>query len=374
MRVLVTGAGGYVGGRLVPVLLDRGHDVVASFSSDRPRGHWWSDRVRTVVMDVLDEQQVRAAVRGVDAVFYLIHGLASHDFADRDRRGAELVAAAAADAGVQRIVYLSGLVPDVPERRLSPHIASRLEVERILTGSGVPTLTARAAIVIGSGSTSFEIVRHVSERLPVLALPPWITAEVQPIAVVDVLEILTGALDAPAENRAYDIGGPDRTSYGDLLRLYADVARLLRPRLRLPLSLPAPAGRFVTPAPRAAGSHSAGQLNRLAGELTGRMTGVPAPTVAALLESLRHDMVCSGDTGQSRLLPEGHRLLGVREAVERALTRPRAGVRPEHRDPMGALPTDPPWTGGGVYLFEGEVRHRPRSALDRLLLGPRRPW
>ena len=360
MRVLVTGAGGYIGGRLVPVLLARGHHVVASFSTPRPRqGLWWLKHVDTVAMDVLDEGQVRAAVRDVDAVFYLVHGLAGHDFADRDRRGAELVAAAAVEADVERIVYLSGLVPDVPEEQLSPHIASRLEVERILSGSGVPTSTARAAIVIGSGSTSFEILRHVSERIPLQAVPPWMTSQVQPIAVVDVLELLAGCLQGPPENRSYDVGGPDRMSYGELLKVYADVARLVRPQLRLPGSLP---------------TATRGRANRLAGELTGRMTGVPGPTVAALLESLRHDMVCGEEAFRDRLLPEGHRLLDVREAVERALTRPRAGVRAEDRDPMGPVASDPAWTGGGVYLFDGKARHRPRGAVNRLLLGPRRPW
>jgi hypothetical protein len=183
--------------------------------------------------------------------------------------------------------------------------------------------------------------------------------------VVDVLETLAGCLDAPAETRAFDVGGPDRVSYGELLRVYADVAGLVRPRLPLRTPRTPWAG---------AGPPGGGSLNRWAGELTGRLTGVPGPTVGALLESLRHDMVCADEGFQELLLPDGHRLLGVREAVERALARPLAGVRPEHRDPMGAMPSDPAWTGGGVYLFDGKARRRPRTALDRLLLGPRRLW
>ena len=353
MRVLVTGAGGYVGGRLVPVLLSRGHEVVASFStrSSGPPDRWWLPRVETVSMDVLDPTSVRAAVRGVDAVVYLVHALAEQDFVDRDRRGARTMAAAATAAGVQRLVYLSGLVPAVSEEQLSDHLASRLEVERILVGSGVPTVTARAAMVIGSGSTSFEVLRRTSERLPVQALPPWLGSQVQPIAVTDVLELLAGALHGPP--RAYDVGGPDRLSYAGLMRVYADVARLVRPRL--PWLLPNGGVDW-------------------AGRVTGWMTGVPGSTVSALLRSLQHDMVCADESFRTELLPEGHQLVGVRTAMERALTRPRAGVRVQDRDPAGPLPGDPPWSGGGVYLFDGQARHRPRGPVDRLLLGVRRPW
>jgi uncharacterized protein YbjT (DUF2867 family) len=367
MRVLVTGAGGYIGGRLVPVLLERGHDVVASFSSGRPTppkrgapatGPWWADRVDSVGMDVLDEAQVRDALQDVDAAVYLVHSLADKEFAERDRRGATVFARAAAAAGVRRIVYLSGLVPDVAESRLSPHLASRLEVERILTASGVPTVTARAAIVVGSGSTSFEIVRHVSERLPVQAIPSWMASRVQPVALVDVLEVLAAALEAPGGSRSYDVGGPDQLSYAELLHVYADVARLVRPRL--PLLLPRPA--------------VGGTAGQIAGELAGRITGVPGPTVSALLESLHHDMVCLEESFRSDLLTGDRPLLGVREAVVRSLTRPRAGVRVADRDPMGPLPTDPDWAGGSVYLFDGAVRHRPRGPIDRLLLGLPRPW
>jgi uncharacterized protein YbjT (DUF2867 family) len=317
-------------------------------------------------MDVLDGDQVRAAVRDVDAVVYLVHSLDDRDFAARDRRGAQILAAAASAAGVERIVYLSGLVPDAPEAALSAHIASRLEVERLLAGTGVPTLTARAAVVVGSGSTSFEIIRQVSERLPVMALPPWLTSLVQPIAVVDVLEVLARCLEVPARTRAFDVGGPERLSYAALLRVYADVARLVRPQVPL-LPLPALGGRRV---PQEADRRA----DEWAGLLARRLTGVPGETVSALVGSLRHDMVCADDSFRSELLPPDHRLLGVREAVERALTRPRAGVRPRDRDPMGPMPGDPAWAGGEVYLFDGEARHRPRNRVGRLLLGVRRPW
>jgi len=315
-----------------------------------PRGAWWADRVTSVAMDVLELDQVEAAVAGVDTVYYLIHGLAGADFADRDRRSAANLGKAAAAAGVERIVYLSGLVPDVPEGRLSEHIASRLEVERVLGEGGVPVVAARAAIVIGSGSTSFEIVRQISERLPVQTVPTWMDSEVQPIAVVDAVEALVGCLSVPAESRVYDVGGPERMRYAELLQVFAEVAGIVRPQVPVPL-VP----------------------SVLVGQLAGRMTGVPSATVAALVESLHHDMVCRDDSFVAELLPEGHACLGVRAAVERALTRPLAGTRVPDRDPMAALPTDPAWAGGGVYLFDGEPRRRPASLVHGLLLGVRRP-
>ena len=326
MTVLVTGATGYIGSRLIPRLLREGHDVRAAVTDpEKAAGRWWADQVELVRMDVQDAETVDAAVEGVDAVFYLIHGLDGADFAARDREWAETMAYAVAGAGVRTVVYLSGLVPDVPEDELSEHITSRLEVERILTGasSGTTTFTLRAAIVTGSGSTSFEIVRQLSERMPVHAIPAWMDSRVQPIAVVDVVEALVGALRLGTESRSYDVGGPERMPYSALLERYTAVAGLTRPQVTVP-----------------------GLPTDLVGTLAGVITDVPGNTVEALVESLRHDMVCHDADWTYDLLPEGHRLVAVDESFARAMAAPDEAVPFAERDPLGPMPGDPHWAGG----------------------------
>ncbi|HET6950944.1 MAG TPA: NAD(P)H-binding protein [Acidimicrobiales bacterium] len=322
--VLVTGATGYIGGRLVPRLLRDGHCVRAAVTDPaKARNRWWRGEVELVTMNVLDPPTVAAAVEGVDVVYYLIHGLGGDDFAEVDRRSATTMAEAAAAAGVGRIVYLGGLVPDAPEAELSEHISSRLEVERILTASGVPTITLRAAIVTGSGSTSFEIVRQISERLPVQTIPRWMDSRVQPIAISDVVEALAGALAVDAEPRHYDVGGPERMPYSRLLDAYAEVAGLSRPQVSVP-----------------------GLPTDLVGSLAGVIADVPGTTVAALVESLHHDMVCHEVDWTYELLPDDHALVGVEESFRRALAEPDLTVPPPERDPLGPLPGDPSWAGG----------------------------
>ncbi len=334
-HVLVTGASGYVGGRLIPELLRRGHTVRGAFTQvDGADRFWWSDQIEPVQMDVGEAGQVRTALEGIDAAFYLIHGLGGDDFKAKDRDSAQIFAESAKRAGLSKIVYLSGIVPDVAEDELSDHISSRLEVEELLTGSGISTYSLRAAILLGSASTSFEIVRQLSERLPVHTVPTWMKSDVQPIAVVDAVHALAGCLDKELESRSYDIGGTERMPYSDLLAEFTDIAGLTRPQVEVPL-IP----------------------TKVVGALAGQFADVPGSTVESLIESLHHDMVCSEDDFRTDLLPDGYRLVGVRESMERALVEPDPNADPATMDPVGPWPSDPDWAGGRVTRDQDGKTH-----------------
>ncbi len=273
-------------------------------------------------MDARDSDQVAAACEGVDAVYYLIHGMSGDDFVEADRQAATNFAEGARTHDIDQIIYLSGLVPNVADSELSEHISSRREVEEILSEVPATVVVLRAAVLLGSGSTSFEIIRQVSERMPMHTVPSWMDSLVQPIAIVDVLEALVGALEYAGPSRYFDVGGPDQLRYGALLEAYSEHAGLERPQVKVPL-LP----------------------TALVGTLVGSLTDVPRPTVEALVESLHHDMVSADDDFKELFLPEGHRLVGLDEALRRSLA-PSATV-PEHADPMGPLPQDPAWASGG---------------------------
>lgn len=245
-------------------------------------------------------------------------------FAAKDRQAAVTLARSVTAHRVGRVVYLSGIVPPVNRAELSEHITSRAEVEQILSLTPATVITLRAAVVLGSGSTSFEIIRQVSERTPVHTIPSWMTARVQPIAVVDVLQALLGALTVDSGTRAYDVGGERRLTYAELLEVYARVAGLHRPRIEVPLP------------------------TALVGALVGRLTDVPTSTVQALVESLHHDMVCAETDFRADLLPAGYRMVAVEEAIRRSLAHPTgAPGDPETADPMGPMPQDPTWANGG---------------------------
>lgn len=270
MRVVVFGATGYIGGRLVPELIAAGHTVrLMARSPEKLDDVPWRAEVDVVRGDVTDQISVRAAVDGQEVLYYLVHSLVRKDFVTVDADAARLVGAQAADAGIQRIVYLSGLVPDAEE--LSPHLASRAEVGRILRDSGVPTAELRAAVILGSGSASFEMLRYLSERLPAMITPRWVKNRIQPIAVRDVLHYLVGSAELPAEvNRSFDIGGPDVLTYLEMMREYAVVAELPR--------------RLVVPVPVLTPWLSAQWVNLV--------TPVPRSIAVPLMESLVHEVVC----------------------------------------------------------------------------------
>jgi uncharacterized protein YbjT (DUF2867 family) len=291
-RVLLTGATGYVGGRLLRRLEESGLPVRCLVRRPEALSVRTSPRTALVRGDDLERDSLRAALTGVAAAYYLVHSMAaSGPFASADRRGAENFAAAARECGVRRIVYLGGLGPT---RRASTHLESRHEVGRILRESGVPTIEFRASIIIGSGSVSFEIVRSLVDRCPALLIPRWATSRAQPIAVTDVLDYLLAALDLElGASRLFEIGGPDRVTYADIMREYARQVGLRRAVIRVPLATP-----------------------RLSGLWLNVVTPVYARIGRELVESLRNDTLVS-DRSADEAFPIRPR--GFCEAVERAL-------------------------------------------------------
>ncbi len=338
MRALVTGASGYIGGRLVPELLDAGFTVRAGARQKiQLRDQPWADRVEVVDADVLDPAAIRAALADVDVAYYLVHAIGKgSDFEQMDRRAALTFAAAARDAGVRRVVYLSGLVPD--DEQLSPHLRSRQEVGEILLASGVPTAVLQAAVIIGSGGASFEMLRYLTERLPVMVTPVWVQTRIQPIAVRDVLYYLVRAASLPPEvNRTFDIGGPDVLTYQQMMQRYAAAVGLPRRRIvRVPVLSPGLSSHWV-------------QI----------VTPVPNAIARPLVESLRNTVVCrEHDIAQYVPDPPGG-LIGFERAVDLALARVRSGTVPttwanaELRGaPSDPLPSDPDWAGGSLYVDE----------------------
>lgn len=361
--VLVTGASGYVGGRLIPRLLEAGYRVrAATRAPERLRSRPWAAHpaVETMAADVGDGASLRRAVEGTWAAFYLVHSMAAHsgEFAEADRRGAGNMATAAEAAGVARIVYLGGLGEDRPD--LSAHLRSRAEVDRILRAGTVPVTTLRAAMIIGSGSASFEILRHLVDRLPVMITPRWVSTPVQPIAIRNVIAYLVGVLAHPeTSGERYDIGGPDVLTYRQLMDIYAEEAGLPRPRI-----IPVP---VLTP--------------RLSSYWIHLVTPVPASLAKPLAEGLRNPVVCR-EFRLRAMIPQ--ELLDARSAIREAMREITGGaVDTRWSDAAGTAPAewsavgDPRWAGGTTYTDRRQVLvdAAPESVWRRVAhIGGRTGW
>lgn len=291
--ILIAGATGYVGGELLKKLLAEGYTVRCLARRPEALRAKALPSLEVVEGDVLNSESVRAAMAGVSSAYYLVHSMGSTEsFEEQDRTGAQNFANAARDAGVHRIVYLGGLGRSSDQ--LSMHLRSRQEVGEILRSVGVPVIEFRASVVIGSGSLSFEMIRALVERLPVMIAPRWVSVEAQPIAIVDLLSYLLAAIRHPMnDSQIYEIGGLDRVSYGGLMREYARQRGLKR----LVISVP-----FLTP--------------RLSSLWLGLVTPLYVRVGRKLIDSIRHSTVVE-DTkalGEFSIRP-----CGFREAISAAI-------------------------------------------------------
>ena len=354
------GATGYIGGRLAPRLAEAGHEVrCMTRRPERLAGVAWADRVEIVQGDALDQASLGPAMDGVDVVYYLVHSIGTgSDFENTDRVAAHNTADAAAQAGVGRIVYLGGLVPVGEEA--SPHLASRAEVGQILLDGPVPAVVLQAGVIIGSGSASFEMLRYLTERLPVMVTPKWVRSLVQPIAVSDVLGYIEGVLGLTADtNRRFDIAGPDVLSYREMMQRYAGVAGL-KHRIIIPVPVLSP---------------------WLSSQWVNVVTPVPKAIAQPLIESLRNNAIAYEHDIETLIRRE---LCPFDEAVRLSLERiGHAEIETRWSGaewpgaPSDPMPTDPEWAGGTAYRDERSLAvDAPVEALWRAVegIGGERGW
>lgn len=333
--VLVTGATGYIGGRLIPELMKAGYRVrVLARNAERLKHQSWLNQVEVIEGDANDTVAVSNALAGVDVAYYLLHALmAKEDFESKEARLARIFSAAAKQQKVKRIVYLGGII--APDSALSPHLQSRADTGEILRSSGVPTIELRAGVVIGSGSASFEMLRYLTERLPFMITPKWLNVRIQPIAVRDVLRYLIGAASIDAKiTGAFDIGGPDVFSYKEMMQRYAAAAGL-RKRIIIPVPV-------MTP--------------KLSSGWVGLVTPVPYTLAKRLVSSLKNEVVATPSVIRQLVPDPKSGLTDFDTAVKLALVKIKdANVDTRWSDaslpgtPSEPLPTDPEWAGGTLY-------------------------
>ncbi len=335
-KIAVLGATGYVGARLVQELLNKGYIVRACGRSlDKLRKRPWSidPKVELIEFDVFDTESLTNACKGSQAAYYLIHSMNpdEKEFARADRQAAENMVRAAEDAGLKRVIYLGGL--GEKNETLSKHLLSRIEVGEILLSGEVPATVLRAAMIIGAGSASFEILRYLVERLPVMVTPRWVRILSQPIAIRDVLNYMTACLDHPeTQGQTYDIGGPEVISYQSLMQLYAELAGLHR--------------RWIIPVPVL--------TPRLSSYWINLVTPVNASIARPLAEGLSSEVVCKDQRIRKVVQQE---LLDYRSAIRMALDQSQHNLLldvDEEADesapvPEWTYPGDDAWAGGKVF-------------------------
>ena len=376
MNVLVTGATGYIGGRLVPRLLAAGHRLrCLARDPSRLAGRPWPG-VEVVAGDALDAATLDRALAGVDAAYYLIHSLAAGErgFEERDRAAARNFGAAAVRAGVRQVLYLGGLGERQPE--LSRHLRSRQETGEALRATGAPVTEFRAAVIVGSGSLSFEMIRYLTERVPVMVTPRWVSTRCQPIAVRDVLDYLVAALGRPeAAGRVFEIGGPAVLTYGDMMLGYARIRGLRRWLLPVPVLTPRLSSYWVdlvTPIPRAyARTLVEGLRNEVVvhDDAARALFGVePTPYLEAVRTALddveRHRV----ETDWAASFPAGRRdaAVAMEEREGRVFERRSRAVRAG----AGHVYAVFAGLGGRRGWPHADLLWRLRGALDRLVGGP----
>lgn len=335
LRILVTGATGYVGSRLVGELLDDGHEVIAATRNPaKLAGFGWCDRAGAVALDTDDPLSVDAAfaengaAASVDVIYYLVHGIGEPGYRERDNAAAERVAIAAKNAGVGRIVYLGGFVPT--DDTLSEHLAGRAEVAEALSIEGGPELVwLGAAVIIGAGSTSFEMVRYVGDRLPLIPLPPFADHAIDPISIRDVLYYLVASADSelvPAG--AYDIVGPNRTTYRGLIGSYVTATHSLRAGV--------PINAF----------HEKIITKSLMSKVAGSVVPVPTGLAVDLIESLDYPMTASGSLLSDVVPDPPGGLTSIADATAASVASGPPRPVDKLRDPHHLADSDAQWAGG----------------------------